>query len=92
MKLLLVASTLLAQNWPQAGGPDGTWAVKGSAAATEWSVAAGKNIRWRTPLPNGGQSGIAVWGDRLFLTTTQLSPHLAGLRIKATSQCFRQAI
>ena len=28
-----------------------------------------ENIRWRTPLPEGGQSGIAVFGDRLFLTT-----------------------
>ena len=60
---------LLAQNWPQAGGPEGTWVARGPAAPTEWSVASGKNIRWRTPLPNGGQSGIAVWGDRIFLTT-----------------------
>ena len=43
--------------------------AKGKAVPAEWSVVSGKNIRWRTPLPNGGQSGIAVWGDRLFLTT-----------------------
>lgn len=54
--------------WPQAAGPDGTWRVRGPAP-TEWSVALGRNIVWKTPLPNGGQSGIAVWGDRLFLTT-----------------------
>jgi outer membrane protein assembly factor BamB len=35
----------------------------------KWSVTRDENIVWRTPLPNGGQSGIAVWGDRLFLTT-----------------------
>jgi len=34
-----------------------------------WSVSRDQNILWRAPLPNGGQSGIAVWGDRLFLTT-----------------------
>ena len=31
--------------------------------------AATLQILWRTPLPNGGQSRIAVWGDRLFPTT-----------------------
>jgi hypothetical protein len=54
--------------WPQAGGPDGTWRVPG-VAPTSWSVALNQNIVWRSPLPSGGQGGIAVWGDRLFLTT-----------------------
>lgn len=26
-------------------------------------------MRWRAPLPETGQSGLAVWGERLFLTT-----------------------
>lgn len=34
-----------------------------------WSVARGEGIVWKTPLPEEGQSGIAVWNDRLFLTT-----------------------
>jgi len=55
--------------WPQAAGPNHSWTVNGPEAPTEWSVARGENILWRTPLPNGGQSGIAVWKDRLFLTT-----------------------
>src|SRR5215469_13800994 len=63
------AGGLLAANWPQAAGPDGTWRVHGPNAPGEWSVSLNHNILWRTPLPNGGQSGIAVWGDRLFLTT-----------------------
>lgn len=29
----------------------------------------GSNIIWKVPLPNAGQSGIAVAGDKLFLTT-----------------------
>lgn len=56
-------------NWPQAAGPDGTWAVSGKNVPTHWSVARNENILWRTALPEEGQSGIAVWGDRLFLTT-----------------------
>jgi len=67
--IALAAGGLLLANWPQAAGPDGNWHVRDAAAPVEWSVSLGKNIAWRTPLPNGGQSGIAVWGDRLFLTT-----------------------
>src|SRR5688572_5858580 len=57
-----------ADNWPQAAGPNLNWTVNGKAP-TKWSVARNENILWRTALPNGGQGGIAVWGDRLFLTT-----------------------
>ncbi|MEZ5351333.1 MAG: PQQ-binding-like beta-propeller repeat protein [Bryobacteraceae bacterium] len=67
--LLLPAITLFAQNWPQAAGPNGTWAMDTKTAPVRWSVARGENIAWKLPLPNGGQSGIAVWGDRAFLTT-----------------------
>jgi outer membrane protein assembly factor BamB len=73
MKILSIvlasAALLRAQNWPQAAGPNGNWQATGPKAPVEWSVVHGKNILWKTPLPNGGQSGIAVWGDRLFLTT-----------------------
>jgi hypothetical protein len=69
MPTLLNTLLILFANWPQAAGPNGTWAVPDAHAPTEWSVANNRNILWRAPLPNGGQSGIAVWGDRLFLTT-----------------------
>ena len=65
----LVPLLLTAANWPQAGGPNGTWQVTGSEPPVQWSVARNENIAWRVTLPNAGQSGIAVWGDRLFLTT-----------------------
>src|SRR6185295_10265935 len=65
---VLVAASALA-NWPQAAGPHGSWSVPEAKAPVSWSVARNQNIVWRAPLPNGGQSGIAVWGDRLFLTT-----------------------
>ena len=58
-----------APNWPQAPGPDGTLGSPSAKPPVQWSVARNQNILWRTPMPNGGQSGIAVWGDRLFLTT-----------------------
>jgi hypothetical protein len=55
--------------WPQAAGPNGNWHSAVSDAPTHWSVARGENIRWRTKLPNAGQGGIAIAGDKLFLTT-----------------------
>lgn len=57
-------------NWPQAAGPNHNWTVTTSKSVpTEWSVENDKHIRWRVPLPETGQSGIAVWDDRLFFTT-----------------------
>jgi outer membrane protein assembly factor BamB len=67
--IFLAGCGLLPANWPQAAGPDGNWRVRAANAPVAWSVSLNQNILWRTPLPNGGQSGIAVWGDRLFLTT-----------------------
>jgi outer membrane protein assembly factor BamB len=57
-------------NWPQAAGPNGTWAVETRAEVPiHWSVTRGENVVWKTTLPEAGQSGITVWGNRLFLTT-----------------------
>ena len=56
--------------WPQAAGPNHNWTVQTQKAVpTHWSVTQDKNIRWKKTLPETGQSGIAVWGKRLFLTT-----------------------
>lgn len=71
---LMLAACGTTPRWPAAGGPDGNWQVPGERAPTHWSVAKNENIAWRTPLPEGGQSGIAVWGDRLFLTTLKAWP------------------
>ncbi len=67
----------MAHSWPQAAGPNGSWAVTtpdGRDAPLHWSVARDENIVWRTSLPEAGQSGIAVWGNRLFLTTMKPLP------------------
>ncbi|NJB83537.1 outer membrane protein assembly factor BamB family protein [Wenyingzhuangia aestuarii] len=55
--------------WPMSGGPNGSWKVKTDGhVPIKWSVRTGENIKWKTTLPEGGQSGIAVWKDKLFLT------------------------
>jgi hypothetical protein len=70
------------ESWPQAGGPEGTWRVPGQAP-TSFSVTLNQNIAWQAPLPGGGQGGIAVWGERLFLTTFE--PYTAGSPTKSAS-------
>ncbi len=56
-------------SWPQAAGPNGTWKMAVRDAPVQWSVARNEHIRWRTPLPNGGQGGIALSKNCLFLAT-----------------------
>lgn len=57
-------------NWPQAAGPNQDWTITtGRPVPLRWSAGKNQNIRWRVTLPETGQSGIAVWEDRLFLTT-----------------------
>ena len=75
--LLLVcaaaASTLLqssAPPWNQGPGPHGNWHSEGvDPPPLRFSVRTGENILWRTPLPETGQGGIAIWGDRVFVAT-----------------------
>jgi PQQ-like domain len=55
--------------WPQAAGPNGTWQIAATNAPTQWSVVRNEHIRWRTPLPNSGQGGIAVGKKLIFLET-----------------------
>lgn len=63
-------STVRAQeDWPEHRGPRGDYHLTTSTDyPTAWSVSADENIRWRAPLPETGQSGIAISGDKLFLT------------------------
>ena len=54
-------------DWPQAAGPNHNYEVDGSAP-TDFSVTRGKNVLWKTPLPNTGESTPVVKNDRIFLT------------------------
>ena len=71
MVLIVVGSQSLAegQNWPQAAGPNGDWTSQSQTnLPTSFNVATGKNVLWTQTLEEAGQSGIAVWEDRIFLT------------------------
>jgi len=55
-----------AENWPAWRGPEGTGVCQEKNLPLHWST--NQNVRWRTPLPERGNSTPIVWGDRIFLT------------------------
>jgi outer membrane protein assembly factor BamB len=57
------------RNWPRFRGPSGQGVAVGAAPPIEWDNA-GKNILWRTKVPGSGNSSPVVWGDRIFLTSS----------------------
>src|SRR5947207_11460617 len=69
--LLVSASTLVADNWPQWLGPrrDAVWRETG---IIEKFPEKGPDIKWRTPV-GAGYSGPAVANGRVYLTDRMLS-------------------
>lgn len=56
-------------DWPEHRGPVHNYHLTTkNAPLKSWSVIDNRGILWRAPLPETGHSGIAVAGDRLFLT------------------------
>jgi outer membrane protein assembly factor BamB len=66
--LLALAGSARADNWPQWRGPTYDGVSKETNIPGEWGE--GKNVAWKLPLPGRGGSTTAVWGDRIFLTST----------------------
>lgn len=64
--LLLPALPLAAEDWPAWRGPRGDgWSAE-TNAPVEWTRTS--NIRWRTPLPEPGNSSPIVWRDTVYVT------------------------
>lgn len=55
--------------WPRWRGPSGQGVVDASGYTDTWSDT--ENVVWRSTVPGRGHSSPIVWGDRIFLTTTQ---------------------
>ena len=62
-----VAFSAKAGNWPSwRGDVSGSGIVRGEKIPLEWGTK--KNVRWRVPLPDRGNSSPVVWGDKVFIT------------------------
>jgi outer membrane protein assembly factor BamB len=56
------------RNWPNLRGPFGQGIAYDVTPPIEFDAAAGKNVRWKTPIPKPGASSPVVWEGRVFLT------------------------
>src|SRR5262249_13808729 len=63
---LCCAMPIHAENWPAWRGPPS----QGVSCEADWPLtwSATKNIRWKVPLPDVGNSTPVVWGERVFVT------------------------
>jgi len=66
--LLVVATTTLAQDWPQFRGPDGQGHAKTTTAPQKWADGA-DNIKWSVPIDGLGWSSPVVGDGKIWLTT-----------------------
>ncbi|MCM8530510.1 MAG: hypothetical protein NE330_05050, partial [Lentisphaeraceae bacterium] len=79
--LFLFIVSVNAQDWPQFGGPSGNGQlVTKQSIPTKWSVISENNIKWKVSLPETGQSGLAISGDKIFLTVYENLPAGDGLK------------
>ena len=65
--LALLTSPVAADNWPTWRGPLGTGVSAEGTFPLEWSNES-SNVVWKAPLPGGGGSTPAIWGERIFVT------------------------
>ncbi|MFN0068887.1 MAG: PQQ-binding-like beta-propeller repeat protein [Limisphaerales bacterium] len=64
--VLALAAPALAAEWPAWRGPTGDGWCTETNVPVRWSRTS--NVRWRTPLPEPGNSTPVVWRDTVFLT------------------------
>ncbi len=64
--LMAMCGPVLGENWPGFRGPTGDGVSLEKKLPLHWSAT--ENVRWKTPLPEGGNSSPIVWGNRVFLT------------------------
>jgi outer membrane protein assembly factor BamB len=66
LALAFLANPVSSSNWPAWRGPQGTGICTETNLPLHWST--NQNVRWRTPLPEPGNSTPVVWGNRVFIT------------------------
>lgn len=59
------------QQWPRFRGPSGQGNVASRKLPVEWDKD-GRNIVWRTKLTGAGNSSPVVWGEQIFLTSSDV--------------------
>lgn len=82
--LMALSITIHAANWPNwRGGVDGSGISTETKLPREWSST--KNVLWKIPLPERGNSTPVIWGDKVFVTQAIEAEKLR------TLMCFARA-
>ena len=81
--MLTALVPLAAENWPGWRGTNGDGIAAGAGAPLRWSKT--ENVKWRTALPEAGNSTPVVWSDSVFVTQAKKA---AGERLLL---CFDRA-
>lgn len=68
-------------DWPQFRGIAAAGVSEGFSLPTEWNVAEGRNIAWKTDVPGLGLSSPVVWGNDVFVSTSISGKKDAGLKV-----------
>ena len=71
--LILAASIVHGQNWPQFRGPGASGVAEGQTSAVIWDAAKAVNTHWKTAIPGLAHSSPVVWGNKIFVTTAVTS-------------------
>jgi outer membrane protein assembly factor BamB len=69
------SAVMVVAEWPMWRGAEGLGMAPDASPPARWSKT--ENVRWRTPLPEPGNSTPIVWGDRIYITQARTG---AGLR------------
>ncbi|GEM_PF-860391 len=69
LSVFLFVGTSAADHWPKWRGPDDNGVSDETGLASEWTQT--ENISWRLALPGPGPATPIVWGDRIFLTSSE---------------------
>src|SRR5262245_42436651 len=64
--LICMINVSHAANWPAWRGPEGVGVSPEKNLPLRWST--NENVRWRTGLPERGNSTPITWGNRVFVT------------------------
>lgn len=67
LAVFALLTSVCAANWPSwRGNTAGTGISSETDLPLKWSAT--ENVKWKTPLPEAGNSTPIVWGDRVFVT------------------------
>ncbi|MBI4325884.1 MAG: hypothetical protein HY674_11545, partial [Chloroflexi bacterium] len=66
--VLLTACQIAAQEWTRFRGPNGSGISPAKTIPAQWTE---QSFNWKAPLPGTGHSSPVLWGDKIFLTSSE---------------------